>query len=224
MRLVHILVKGNQAMELLTKFKPFAIRDGVYEAIRAALYNGQFAPGESINERELAEELKVSRGPVREALLVLTAEGLMTHTQNYGFSRVRLSAEDLADIEQVRVPLEALALQLARQHVTEDDLQELATLRDRIMEGMRKGAYPAHERADEEFHMRIGELSENRWLVLAIRRVLVPYFAFELLSLRGCIAPEQLVQEQHEAYLNYLKGSTSLSAEQCVEFHLRASR
>jgi DNA-binding GntR family transcriptional regulator len=211
-------------MEISAKYRPFAIRDGVYEAIRTALYDGQFAPGESINERELAEKLKVSRGPLREALLVLTAEGLMTHTQNYGFSRVRLSDEDMAEIEQVRVPLEAMALRLGRERVTEEDLKGLATLRDQIMEALRKQDLSANQRADEAFHTRIAELSGNRWLLLSLQRILVPYFAFvllsALLSLKSGSNRELLVQEQHDAYLNYLKGTTSLSAEQCVELHL----
>ena len=74
--------------------KPVALRVRVAEAIRQALLEGQFSPGENLSEVSLAREMNVSRGPVREALLVLAQEGLITHSQNYGFSVLGFTDED----------------------------------------------------------------------------------------------------------------------------------
>lgn len=208
-------------MQLQSKFKPFAIREGVYAAIRAALFDGRFRPGDSINERELAEELGVSRGPLREALLLLTAEGLINHTQNYGFSVVRLSAKDCTEIDQVRLALETVALQLARERVTDRDLKELENLKDQRVEALRQKDIGAEQRADLAFHIKVAESSGNSWLAYALQRILVPYFSFFWIAREESPSlTVELLTKRHDAYLDYLRGACTTSAEDCVKFHL----
>ena len=67
----------------------------------------------------------ISRGPVREALLLLVQEGLVTHSPNRGFSVVQITAADLQEIHDVRVPLETTALAMAKPHITERDIAKL---------------------------------------------------------------------------------------------------
>src|SRR4051794_20152871 len=88
----------------LTKIRVSAIRNVVADALRRALLEGRFRPGEDLSDAAIAAEFQVSRGPVREAMLILAEEGLLTHTQNRGFSVLNFTAEDLAHIERVRVP------------------------------------------------------------------------------------------------------------------------
>ena len=70
----------------LQAIRSTSIRHAVADAIRSALREGLLKPGEDLNEVALAAQFEVSRGPVREALLVLGEEGLLMHSANYGFS------------------------------------------------------------------------------------------------------------------------------------------
>jgi DNA-binding GntR family transcriptional regulator len=105
------------------------MRESVGDAIRQALYDGRFGPGQSLSEAALAAEMSISRGPVREALLLLAQEGLVIHSPNRGFSVVQITGEDLREIQQVRMPLEAMALNLAKAHLTEADFLKLEDLK-----------------------------------------------------------------------------------------------
>ena len=105
-------------MSLLPQVKPVSIRQTVGETIRRALLEGRFRPGQPLSEVALASEMNVSRGPVREALLVLAQEGLVSHSQNYGFSVLEFNEQDRTEVQQVRLPLEVLALELAIPNIT----------------------------------------------------------------------------------------------------------
>src|SRR5438128_10813307 len=96
----------------------FALREGVAQAIRQALLEGRFKPGEYLSDSALAKEMNVSRGPVREALLILAQQGLITHSQNHGFSVLGFSDRDHREIDDIRLRLETLALTLARARMT----------------------------------------------------------------------------------------------------------
>src|SRR5438876_10530018 len=107
-----------------------ALREGVAQAIRQALLEGRFRPGEYLSDTALAREMNVSRGPVREALLILAQQGLITHSQNHGFSVLGFADTDHAEIDEIRLRLESLARSLARIRITADDLQTIEEFRE----------------------------------------------------------------------------------------------
>ena len=146
-------------MTALPHLKPVSIRQTVGEAVRRALLEGRFRPGEALSEVALAAEMNVSRGPVREALLVLAQEGLVSHSQNYGFSVLNFTEQDRHEIQQVRLPLEILALDMARRRIAELDLQQLTQLKDRILTEYRTDNVIECTQADLRFHTLIWERS-----------------------------------------------------------------
>jgi len=197
------------------------MRQNVADVLRKALLAGHFNPGEGLSEVDLAAQLNVSRGPIREALLILAEEGLVTHTQNRGFSVLQLSEGDRKEISQVRMPLEALALRLARARANEDDLKLVAALKERVLTVFESGDFHASTRMDLEFHRAIWELSGNHWLVAALKRVVVPYFTFGMVyGERPAALSYELMLKEHGVYLDYLRGDDSLTAQECVQFHL----
>ena len=117
----------------LPSLRMMSIRDSAVDALRSALLEGKFQPGESLSEPALASQMGISRGPVREALLVLEQEGLVVHNQNRGFSVLTLGPEDRRAMTKVRVPLEALALELARAKATAEDLAEMEADLERMV-------------------------------------------------------------------------------------------
>src|SRR2546421_13031594 len=95
------------------------------ELIRQAILDGRLEPGSRLKEEELARELGISRTPVREALLVLQAEGLVDAVPNRGAVVRSHDANDLEDLYQLRALLEGYAARRAAANVTEQDVVEL---------------------------------------------------------------------------------------------------
>lgn len=208
-------------MSILPHVKPVAIRQTVGETIRRALLEGKFRPGQALSEIALAAEMNVSRGPVREALLVLAQEGLVSHSQNYGFSVLEFNENDRTEVQQVRLPLEILALELAKPHVTETDVASLHTLNIRMSEAYLQQRYVDSTQADLDFHTLIWERSQNTRLQTALRNLMVPYFAYgSAFRMSRPDLTAQLLEDQHRSIINFLSAKSDDTAEQCVRYHL----
>ena len=200
--------------------KPEALRVRVAEAIREALLAGRFKPGEDLSEVAIAREMDVSRGPVREALLILAQQGLISHSQNYGFSVLGFTDQDHAEIDEVRLELESLALKLARERITPQELELLEEAMARLAVVIRKNSSVEWVKAELEFHGLIWDLSGNRWLKDCLRQVMVPYFHYETAFRLEPQITDQQFAELHRIYVDFLKGVSTRSAEQCVRTHL----
>lgn len=201
--------------------KTVAMRDSVGDAIRLALYDGRFEAGQQLSEAGLAATMGISRGPVREALFLLVQEGLLAHEPNHGFSVIEITATDLHEIQEVRVPLETLALQLARAHMTEEDLNKLDEFKGLMVQAYRDGMIPLSSKFDMSFHSLIWDRTANARLALTLRTLLAPFFAYGALfnhHRRPDLSPE-LIEEEHERMIQFLRGARG-SSEECVRFHL----
>jgi DNA-binding GntR family transcriptional regulator len=208
----------------LTEFKVQAMRQSIAESILRALLDGDFQPGEDLSENALAAQLKVSRGPVREALLVLAQEGLLTHTQNRGFRVLQLSDADIRQIQTVRLPLESLALQLARERISAAELDRLDAYRDEMVPALRDGDRVVFLNRELNFHSTIWEASGNAWLVAALRRVVVPYFAHAVAyKLASSANPRDLHYVVHDLFIRFLRGDCDWPVERCVALHIDQS-
>ena len=200
--------------------KSEALRVRVAEAIRQALLEGRFKPGEDLSEVAIAREMDVSRGPVREALLVLAQQGLIAHSHNHGFSVLGFTDRDHAEIDAVRLELESLALTLARARITPDELDLLERATSRMAAIIRKNSSAQWVRSELEFHELVWELSGNRWLSDCLHRVMVPYFHYETAFRLEPQITDQRFAELHQIYVDFLKGASKLTAKECVRIHL----
>lgn len=198
------------------------MRESVGDAIRQALYNRRFEPGQELSEAALASEMGVSRGPVREALLLLVQEGLVTHSPNRGFSVVQITAADLREIHDVRVPLETLALAMAKPHMTEADLLKLKQLKDAIVREYTNQNVLLCSQSDMAFHCLIWNRSGNARLAEVLRNLVAPFFAYGSLFSRHA-RPDltaQLIADEHDLMIQFLSGQADCTPEDCVRFHL----
>jgi DNA-binding GntR family transcriptional regulator len=133
--------------------------------VRAAILAGRFAPGERLREVKLATTLRVSRGPVREALTRLQDEGLVISARHRGASVARLSREDEAEVRTLRLALERLAIRLAVRNASEPDLRALEGLINRLKTGLAATITTQEIAAFEiEFHDRIYQLANHKRL------------------------------------------------------------
>lgn len=114
------------------------IRDKVYERLRQAMLNGQLKPGHRLIERKLAEQLGVSRTPVREAIRMLELEGLVAHLPRVGAVVAGVTDKEVLEIYRIRAVLEGLSARMAAEKINTDQLQQLIKLLKSIEEFARE--------------------------------------------------------------------------------------
>ncbi|MFN9754252.1 MAG: GntR family transcriptional regulator [bacterium] len=201
--------------------RPVSMRHSVVAAIRHALMQGRFQPGEALADVVLAAEMGISRGPVREALLVLAEEGLVVHQQNRGFSVLRFTKEDLRQVQQVRAPLETLALELARGQMGAGQLDELERLTDDLCACVRKSDAVEALRCDREFHQLIWSSTGNPRLFATLRTLTAAYFTYGFAFQLGREdLSEALIERQHRMYVDFLRNRITATARECVAMHI----
>jgi DNA-binding GntR family transcriptional regulator len=105
-----------------------AASDRIAQSLRQAILSGEIVPGQRVRQEEVAERLSSSRLPVREALRMLEAEGLIEHRANKGARVPRLSMHEVDVVYQMRERLEPLALSESIPHLTDADLRRLEEL------------------------------------------------------------------------------------------------
>ena len=101
------------------------LRDVVFRTLRQAILRGELKPGERLMEIRLANQLGVSRTPIREAIRMLELDGLVIMVPRKGAQVAQITEKDLNDVLEVRLGLEELAVKLACQRITESELQKL---------------------------------------------------------------------------------------------------
>ncbi|MBM1175012.1 GntR family transcriptional regulator [Microvirga arabica] len=132
------------------------------------ILDGQFAPGDTLSERYLAERFALGRMPIREALRELAKDGLVESVPGRGTSVRRLSLEDLQDIYEARQAIDGMAAYLAARR---GPPPELAAFRERFVSLLEASSFDAPEaqRAGAEFHVAIIEASQNRELARMLK-------------------------------------------------------
>ncbi|MCG8402244.1 MAG: GntR family transcriptional regulator [Firmicutes bacterium] len=119
-------------MEKFNAVKARTVRDMVYETLRQAIFEGRFKHGERIVEKEMAEQLQVSRTPVREAFRKLEAEGLIRYYPRKGVLVRGITAEDIIEIYAIREALETMAISFVVENVTEGEKEKLFKLIEKM--------------------------------------------------------------------------------------------
>jgi DNA-binding GntR family transcriptional regulator len=116
-----------------SQFKPLNIlnlRDQIGQRIKSAILGGAFRPGERLVETAIAEQLDVSRAPVREALSALEQEGIVAHVPRRGYFVVEFTDKDIEEVYSLRLLLEVEALRRAIDRASQEDVAELQGLVD----------------------------------------------------------------------------------------------
>ncbi len=146
----------------LDNYKP--LREMVFESMREAIIQGRLKPGERLMEIQLADEMGVSRTPIREAIRKLELEGFVVMVPRKGAFVAGISVKDIVDVFEVRAALEALAAGLAAERITPDELEELERSLVAISEVSTKDDIDAMVETDTNFHELIYRASRNERL------------------------------------------------------------
>lgn len=140
------------------------LHDEIVEKMRRMIGEGELLPGARVPEKLLCERFGVSRTPLREALKVLAAEGLVELYPNRGAVIATLQMSELEEMFPVLGHLEALAGEMACAHITEDELAEIRALHYQMVVHFRRGERPDYFRLNQEIHARILQAAKNKAL------------------------------------------------------------
>ncbi|MBC5766544.1 GntR family transcriptional regulator [Ramlibacter albus] len=139
--------------------------------LRQMIVEGRIAPGAKLNERELCEVLDVSRTPLREAIKMLAAEGLVELVPNRGAIAVQLSEEDVRHTFEVMGGLEALSGELAAQRITDEELAEIKAMHFEMLAAYTRRDLSNYYRINAQIHRAINAAAKNPVLAATYDRV-----------------------------------------------------
>jgi len=200
-----------------------SLHDEVAATLREEIFGGLLAPGAFIDEASVCERLQISRTPLREALKVLTAEGLLRHEPRRGCFVAEVTQRDLDEIFPVIALLEGRCAWEAARHASDADLAALEALHDRLAKQARAGRINDYYATNFAIHEAIIMLADNRWLAQVIgdlRKIL------KLARQQQLHAPGRLEQSlsEHLAVFAALKARDSDGAEAAMRTHLNRQR
>jgi DNA-binding GntR family transcriptional regulator len=199
------------------------LHEEVVGRVRAMLLEGEIPPGARIPERDLCEKLQISRTPLREALKVLAAEGLVQLLPNRGSRAAKLTDKDMRDLFEVCQGLEALAGELACERITDAEIADVAAAHAAMAQHYRDSDLLQYYRCNRYIHEAIIAAAGNPVLsglyetvTGRIRRaryvtpMTAPRWAFAL--------------QEHEAILNAVQRRDGVGLSHILRAHLRHKR
>ncbi|HEY8418141.1 MAG TPA: GntR family transcriptional regulator [Limnochordales bacterium] len=192
----------------------------VYEALRDDIFNNRLRPGERVSEERIAQRLKVSRTPVREALKRLHAEGLVEITPHRGAVVRDPSGEELAELCTVREVLEGLAARLAARSISDVELYTLERLINEMDAAAREDRIDDLIQYNHQFHESIWLATRNRYLARQLRQLRQFIFRLQESSMRFPGRKEEAQAEHRALYKAIAEGSPD-EAERIAREHFR---
>ena len=163
----------NSTLEVDVRRQPASERRLLHESavdrLRGMIIRGELAPGTKLNERALCEQLGISRTPLREALKVLSTEGLVELLPNRGAVVATLTEGMVREIFTVMGALEALAGELACRNMTGAQFNEIRALHYQMLAHHARGELEPYFRCNQEIHLAIVEASGNATLAATYR-------------------------------------------------------
>lgn len=200
-----------------------SVREQVRRILHAQLLSGALVPGQVYSAVALAEELRVSATPVREAMLELANAGFVEVARNRGFRILTISDRDLDEIVELRLMLEVPAIDKVIASASDEQLALLGPLADAIVEAARREDLPAYLLSDQAFHRTLLDLAGNARLV---KLVVDLRDQTRLLGLRGLSASGKLIEsaEEHCEIASMIQARNFKQAQALMTRHIQHAR
>ena len=176
----------------------------VLHELRSALAAGRLMPGQQLVQEDLAEDLGVSRVPIRESLKILEGEGHVTYHPNRGYFVTELSADDLIELYRIRQILEAEALAQAVLEVSDADIADNESILEQVEQAAESGDVERLTEANRAFHFAIIELSGMNRLSRLIRQLWDASDIYRTVYFRDPVNRER-VHSEHREIIDALK-------------------
>ena len=200
-----------------------SLHDEVASRLREQIFAGALPPGGFLDEATLCERLEISRTPLREALKVLVAEGLLRHAPRRGCFVAEVTERDLDDLFPVIALLEGRAAHEATLKAGDADRAALEVLHQQLQQCADDGRITDYYEANYAIHEAFITLADNRWLaqVIADLRKILRLARLQTLQVPGRL-PQSLAE--HMAVFAALKARDGAAAEEAMRIHLVRQR
>ena len=210
-------MSGHLEQIRLDSYKP--LRELVCEHIREAIINGVFSPGERLMEIQMADEMGVSRTPVREAIRKLEMEGFVVMIPRRGTYVSNMSIKDINDVYEIRISLDTLAAGLAAERISDEELEELQRLLVKVGNAIEENDMAKVVEADIEFHDVLYKASRNERLRNIINNLREQITVIRGVSMRY---PGRLkdTQEEHRRLVESIAARDVEKSQEAARIHL----
>jgi DNA-binding GntR family transcriptional regulator len=199
------------------------LHDQVAARLRTMLIEGRIAPGAKLNERELAEQLRVSRTPLREAIKLLAAEGLVDLLPNRGAVAVKLGEADVLNTFEVLAGLEGMSGVLAAQRITDAELAEIRALHYEMLACFARSDLSGYYRLNAQIHTAINHAARNPVLTKVYRDVNARVQSLRFRTNQN-EAKWKLAVKEHEQMLQALDARDAAALRNVLVEHLLHKR
>lgn len=204
-----------------------SLQEQTYQALRSSIMSGELASGDRLVETQLAQQLQVSRTPIREALRQLQQEGLVTADASGGLRVTVISVTDAAQLYDCRMALEQVSVAGACENASELQLQ---TLEKFVVQAEKLTQRETSELnnfqlldLDYQFHRLIAESSGNKWLVSLLDRVFDKMMLLRIQTMRQ--NPKVLeIRIEHQEIFTAIAQRNIQMATEAIQNHLMASK
>ncbi len=202
---------------------PITLAAQVYEYIKDSIVKGRLLPGQRLSDLELAEQLKVSRSPIREAIQRLAHDGLVKLVPHKGASVVQVTPHQVEELFDIRESLEALACRLACGRASSAAIAPVRRKLEQAARKVRKGILTEYPQSDVDFHRAVVLWSGNReledFLDMVHRKILLVRYRSG-----SSVSRAREAIEEHMAIADAIEARDAERAEAAMRAHVRKAR
>ncbi len=199
------------------------LHDEVVDRLRMLILNGELEPKSRVNENSLAKRFGISRTPLREAIKILAAEGLLVLLPNRGARVAAITKREIEEITEIVASLEALGAELACRNITPEEIESLQAMHSEMVTAWKNDDKDAYFRLNRQIHETIILVSRNQMLKevyfnLSGRIQALRYTA------RKTDAQWRRAIAEHELLLNYISSGLPDETAQIMRIHIRGKK
>ena len=196
------------------------LRDEVFNTLREKILKGVYKPGERLMEIHLADQLGVSRTPIREAIRMLELEGLVKMVPRKGAQVAKISKEDLQDVLEVRKALDTLSVKLACERITEDEIKLLNNAEREFEKALASKDVREIAEADVAFHDVIHSATKNGRLKSMISNLAERIYRYRFEYIKKQSDGGKTLMLEHREIMRCIESRDVESAVKATEIHI----
>lgn len=196
------------------------LRDEVFNTLRERILKGVYKPGERLMEIHLADQLGVSRTPIREAIRMLELEGLVKMVPRKGAQVAKISKEDLQDVLEVRKALDTLSVKLACERITEDEIKLLNNAEREFEKALASKDVRDIAEADVAFHDVIHAATKNGRLKSMISNLAERIYRYRFEYIKQQSDGGKTLMLEHREIMRCIESRDVESAVKATEIHI----
>ena len=196
------------------------LRDEVFNTLREKILKGVYKPGERLMEIHLADQLGVSRTPIREAIRMLELEGLVKMVPRKGAQVAKISKEDLQDVLEVRKALYTLSVKLACERITEDEIKLLNNAEREFEKALASKDVREIAEADVAFHDVIHSATKNGRLKSMISNLAERIYRYRFEYIKQQSDGGKTLMLEHREIMRCIESRDVESAVKATEIHI----